>query len=118
VAHPNQWRFDLSFPGEAGNGYALALSSTGFTPGIPVDSRVIPLVPDFITLVSLAGGLFPLLQGNIGVLDANDRGTATLDLSAFGGLTGFRLWAVAVTLNGGAPSGIQTIARPIIVVLD
>jgi hypothetical protein len=36
VAQPNQWRFDLSFPGEAGNNYVLALSSTGFTPGIPV----------------------------------------------------------------------------------
>jgi len=118
TASPNQWRFDLNFPGEAGNNYAMALSSTGFTPGIPVDSRFIQLVPDLITLLSLSGGLFPLLQGNIGVLDANDRGTATLDLSAFAGLTDLRLWAVAVTLNGAAPSGIQTIGKPIIVVLD
>jgi hypothetical protein len=33
-------------------------------------------------------------------------------------LTGFQLWAVAITLHPGAPSGINTIARPIIVVLD
>jgi len=96
----------------------LALSSAGFTPGVPVDARFIQLVPDIVTLLSLSGGLFPLLQGNIGVLDANDRGTATLDLSAFSGLTGLPLWAAAITLAPGAPSGILTIGKPIIVVLD
>jgi hypothetical protein len=117
---PNRWRFFLNFPGESGNSYAMALSTTGFTPGIPVDTRFIQLVPDFITVLSISGGLFPLLQNNVGVLDANDNGVATLDLSAFGTgpLTGFRLWATAVTLNGAAPSGIQTISKPIIVVLD
>jgi hypothetical protein len=117
---PNRWRFFLNFPGESGNSYAMALSTTGFTPGIPVDTRFIQLVPDFITVLSISGGLFPLLQNNVGVLDANDNGVATLDLSAFGTgpLTGFRLWATAVTLNGAAPSGIQTIGKPIILVLD
>jgi hypothetical protein len=120
AASPNVWRFSLNFPGEAGNGYVMALSATGFTPGIPVDTRVISLVPDFITVLSISGGLFPLLQGNVGVLDANDRGSASLDLSSIGTgpLTGFRIWAVAVTLNGAAPSGIQTIGKPIILVLD
>ena len=52
--------------------------------------------------------------------DANGQAVPTLDLSALGTgpLTGFRIWATAVTLNGAAPSGIQTISKPIIVVLD
>ena len=36
LAHWNHWGLRLSFPGEAGRPYALALSATGFTPGMPV----------------------------------------------------------------------------------
>ena len=113
-----RWQFELSFPGEGGGTYALALSLSGFTPGIPVGNRTIPLVPDFIFFASLDGSLASILQDNVGVLDAEGRATVTLDLSPFGAIDpSLRVWAVAATIDGGAPFGLRTITKPSILVL-
>ena len=115
---PLRWQFELDFPGEAGTSYALAISLTGFTPGIAVGNRTIPLVPDAAFSASLDGSLAPILQDNVGVLDAGGRATVTLDLSPFGAVDpNARLWVAAATIDGGAPYGLRTISKPSILVL-
>jgi len=119
VSRPNQWRFDLNFPGEGGRRYLLALSFTGFRPGIPVDSRVIPLFPDTLFGLSVTGGLAPYLQNGFGILDPKDRASAALDLRSFGNLlSGIPVWAAAVTIDRNAPSSMATISKPVVLVLD
>ena len=114
----NVYALDLNVPGQAGKSYILALSASGFNPGIPVDSRVIQLTPDTVFVSSVMGVLAPFLTNNIGILNANARASATLDLSILGPLTGLRLWAAAVTMDGAAPSGIGVVTRPIILVFE
>jgi len=119
VSRPNQWRFDLNFPGEGGRRYLLAFSLTGFHPGIPVDTRAIPLVPDALFGLSVTGGLAPLLQNGFGQLDPKDRATATLDLRTLGThLSGIPVWAAVVTIDRNAPSGLATISKPVVLVMD
>ncbi len=119
VSSPNQWRFDVNFPGEAGRPYALALSRTGFTPPIPVDTRAVPLVFDNLVRLCLDGSLAALLKGNLGTLNLSDRAAVHLDLRQFGNsLKGIQIWAAAVTLDAGAPSGIATISKPYVLLLE
>lgn len=113
-----RWQFELSFPGEGGGTYALALSLTGFAPGIVLGNRTVPLVPDALFFASLDGSLASILQDNIGVLDAEGRATVTLDLSPFGAVDPHaRVWVAAVTIDGAAPFGLRTISKPSILVL-
>jgi len=115
----NRWGFELDFPGEAGRPFALGLSLAGFTPGVPLGARTIPLVPDDLLRLVLTGKLGPILQGSPGRLDAAGRATATLDLGAFGSaLSGLRVWAAAATFDAAAPQGIATVTRAAILVLD
>jgi hypothetical protein len=118
LAAGNRWEFDVSFPGEAGSGYVLAFSATGFAPGVPIGDLSLPLVPDGVFAASLSGSLGPILQQGSGTLDGAGHASALLDLSGFGPLTGVRLWAAAVTLDAAAPSGVRTISKPVIVVLE
>ena len=119
VSSPNQWRLDVNFPGEAGRPYALALSLTGFTPPIPVDIRAVPLVFDDLVRLSLDGSLAALLRGNLGTLNLSDRAAAHLDLRQFRNrLQGIKVWTAAVTLDAGAPSGIATISKPYVLLLE
>ena len=116
---PNNYKFDIHIPGQAGMGYVFGLSTSGFTPGIPLGSRVIPLVLDNVLVLSLQGTLFPLLKNNIGTLDPFDRATATLDLSGFGSLLkGLRVWSAAIALNPAAPGGIAVVTKPYVIVLE
>ena len=118
-ASPNLWWLQLNCPTGAGRPYTIAISMTGFTPGIHVGGRTIPLVPDALFTLSVQGWLFPLLTGNIGTLSANGSGIAILDLRRFGGaLTGLKLWAAAAVSNHSAPSGLSLITKPIVLVLD
>jgi hypothetical protein len=113
-----QWVFEINFPGEPYRPYVLALSLTGFTPGIPLGGRTVPLVPDPVFFASLSGGLFPLLQGNVGTLDQDGRAVARLDLSSFGAVSPVdRVWMAAATLDGAAPGGVRTIGKPSVLVL-
>jgi len=115
---PNHWRFLISFPGEAGRQYALGLSATGFTPGLSVAGRLIPLVPDPLFFLSATGKL-PYLTNAAGTLDAQAEASANLDLRPLGAaLGGLRLWAAALTLDANAPSGIATISKPVVLVLE
>ncbi len=119
IGSPNHYSIDLNFPGYTGKSYALGLSITGFTPGIPIGGRVIQLVPDDVLGLSLKGALFPLLKNNIGVLDTFDRATVTLDLRIFRELLrGLRIWAVAVVLDPQAPNSIGVISKPRVIVME
>jgi hypothetical protein len=118
VGPGNRFRFELSFPDEAGHGYVLAFSATGFTPGLPIGNLRLPLVPDGAFAASLSGSLGAVLQQGSGTLDGAGHATALLDLSGFGPLTGVRLWAAAVTIDASVPFGVRTISKPVVVVLE
>ena len=120
VQAPNHRRIQISFPGDGGKSYVLALSLTGCKPGIPLpDGRVIPLVPDKLTEATVRYVLPPLLTGNIGVLNTYDRALVTMNLNSLGSaVKGLRVWAAAITLDPAAPSGISQVSAPLLFVLD
>jgi len=45
------------------------------------------------------------------------RGSGGLDVSKLPGLSGLRVWAVAVSLDPAAPLGLSTISDPILIIL-
>ena len=116
---PNDRAIEISFPRGGGSPFVLALSVSGYTPGVPLpDGRHIPLNPDPLTVLTAKQALPPLLVNNIGLLSAS--GTATVDLNANvlgGAVRGLRVWAVALTLNPKAPLGIGEISAPILILL-
>lgn len=113
---PRTWDVRLSFPGEFANGYVVLVSLSGTRPGVRLpDGRHVALNPDAVTALGLGGGLGAILQGGAGVIDANGRAQAVLAVPKAPSLAGLRVWLQAVTLSGGAPLGIATIADPVIV---
>ena len=112
----NVYQYNVHIPSQASKQFAIGLSVTGFTPGIPVDSRVVQLTPDTFTFLSVGGSL-PFFTGNTGALDAFGRATATLNLG-FLSIPGLKIWAVAGTVDGSAPSKIGVITKPILTLLD
>jgi len=116
VGSPNHYRIDLNFPGFAGKTYVLAMSLTGFAPGIPVGGRVVQLVPDDLFVLSVKGLLAPVLANNVGVLDPFARASATLDLRSFGNLlSGLRVWTAAVVVEPLAPGSLGAISKPYVI---
>jgi hypothetical protein len=56
------------------------------------------------------------LTGNHGYLSPAGEGVARLNLNPLGrAIRGIRLWAVAVVIDPGAPFGIATISKPVLV---
>lgn len=116
---PNYWTIQLDFPNRTGYGYLIGMSMSGFAPGIPVDSRVIPLVPDKLLELTLKGSIDHLLKGRTGVLGFGGRATAALDLRGYGKLlSGVPIWLAAVVVDVRAPSGLAVISKPVIIPLD
>lgn len=119
VSTPNRWVLRLQAPTDVGRGYVIALSATGFSPGIPIGARTVPLVPDAIFALSIGNGLGALYTGGTGIVPATGVATATLDLRRFGSaLSGARVWAAAAILDPNAPSGFTRITRPQVLILD
>lgn len=120
VQAPNHRRIRLSFPGDAGKAYVFVLSLRGCKPGFSLpDGRVVPLNPDNLTFTTVRFSLPPLLTGNIGVINPFDEAFVTLNLNSLGAaVKGLRLYAMAVTLDPAAPSGISQVANPLLFVLD
>jgi len=116
---PNHRIIRVSFPGDAGKPYVLALGLSGYTPGVSLpDGRVIPLNPDHLTLFTASRAVPPLLVGNIGVLDSNGEAVVTFNLNPLGAaVRRVRVWAVALTLDSNAPFGISQISRARLFVL-
>jgi len=95
----------VSSPGETGVPYAIGCSF-GFRPGIPVGAgRKIHLSVDALFNYSLLNtGIFKGFQG---VLSAQGEAAATITIPPVSGLSGFRFFAVAVTVKQGRISVIS-----------
>ena len=115
---PGKWEITMHFQGQSGNAYAAGLSFSGVRPGVTLpDGRRIHLNVDALTALSVNGLLGPLFTGYTGTLNSFDRASALLDVSGLPVLKGVRVWAQVITLKLSAPSGIQTIADPMILIL-
>jgi len=111
---PGRWIVRLDFPGEARRVYAAALSFSGIRPGLKLpDGRSMLFNPDALSVPSLLGRLAPFYLGQVGILDAQGRGQAVLDVSRLPLLHGVPIWIQAMTFHPGAPLGLATIADPV-----
>ncbi len=120
ITPPNDRFIKVSFPGDAGKAFVLALSLLGCKPGVTLpDGRVLPLNPDFLTSITATGSIPTILTGNIGILDPFSEATVRLNANPLGlAAKGLRVWAAAVTLDPKAPSGISQVAPPLLFVLN
>jgi len=97
----------LFAPNDPGLVYVCG-SSLGSVPGIPVDTRVIPLNPDGLLLLSLTT---PAIFANYqGVLDNSGRAGAMIHIPLIPPLAGVSFHTAFVTVRPGAPSGIGSIS--------
>jgi hypothetical protein len=111
---PGRWVVRFDFPGEARRAYAAALSFSGIRPGLRLpDGRSMLFNPDAISVASLLGHLAPYYLGQVGILDAQGRGQAVLDVSRLPPLRGVSIWIQALTMHPAAPLGLATIADPV-----
>ena len=119
VTAPNDRVLHLSFPGDEGRGYIVALGLTGYTPGLQLaDGRMIPISPDNLTFLTAIQQVPPYVVGNHGVLSITGEAVVKLNFNALGSaISGLRMWAVAVTFDFRAPLGISQISRPLVLVL-
>jgi len=100
-------RIGVRHRSDAGLVYVMG-ASFGTSPGIPVDSRVIPLNVDALLLLSLTT---PVIFANfLGVLNGTGDALATINLPAATPV-GFSFFVAFVTLDGAAPSGIRRISN-------
>jgi len=86
-----------------------AAAAFAAAPGIPVDTRSIPLAPDALTLLSLS--LPSVFQGFSGFTNGIGSATARIALPAVPELVGVVFFTALVTLSGAAPSGIANISN-------
>jgi hypothetical protein len=102
-------RIGVRHRSDAGLVYVMG-ASFGTSPGIPVDSRVIPLNGDVLLFLSLTT---PTIFANFqGVLNGTGDALATINLPAAVPV-GFSFYVAYVTLDPAAPSGIRRISNPL-----
>jgi hypothetical protein len=94
-----------------GDAYQVALSYTGFGPGLKLGKFTLHLTPDdlfYLTAQNLAPGMFRNFSG---VLSTNGRPLAAPNvmIPRITGLRGVRLWAAAVTFN--ARNGVTGVSN-------
>jgi len=99
----------LNLKGKTANAVYQAACSLSNSPGIPIDTRRIPLTPDGLMIASL---VLPGIFANFtGALDGNAAATAAINIPAVPQLTGLSFFAGFVELGAGAPSGISAISN-------
>jgi len=99
----------LSLQGQnPGSTYQVACSLSN-APGIPVDTRNIPLTPDAFMLLSFS--LPTVFVQFTGTLDANASARALIVIPPIPMLAGFSFYAGFVTVNPASPSGIENISN-------
>ena len=115
----NLWGIDTPTPGgvfnirirfanHPGKPY-VAAASLSPRPGIPVDSRTIPLTPDNFFAASV---VIPQIFVNFqGVLDLNGRASPYIPIPNAAVLKGFRFFLAAVVVDPAAPSSIAQISQ-------
>jgi hypothetical protein len=89
----------------------LAASSLGSSPGIPIDTRVLPLNPDVLLRLTI-GGLPPILTGFVGALDRDGVAAGQVNFAGFPQFNGLQFSTAFVVLDPPSPSGIKTISNP------
>lgn len=116
---PNDRDLRVSFANAGGLLYTVVFSITGSTPSFRLpDGRLVPITPDTLTGLTLAGPVPPLITNNVNRLDATGRSVVSLNLNALGNaVNGIRLWAVGVVFDPNAPLGIAQISAPTVIVL-
>jgi hypothetical protein len=107
IASTQNLRF--SDPPSSGRVY-LAASSLGSSPGIPIDTRVLPLNGDLLLRLTI-GGLPPILTGYVGALDQDGIGSGRISFAGFPQMLGLRFFTAFVVLDPAGPSGIRTISN-------
>lgn len=91
-------------PSRAGQYYMVMLSQSGYSPGTSFAPEVIPLNLDFWTYAVAAAPTGPFFPGFSGLLDAEGKATATLDLTGVPlppGVLGLRFTLAVLGLDGG-----------------
>jgi hypothetical protein len=88
----------------------VAASSLGSSPGIPIDTRVLPLNFDLLLQLSI-GGIAPILTGYVGALDQDGISAGQFSFAGFPQLVGLRFFNAFVVLDPAATSGIRTISN-------
>lgn len=104
------WDIKLDFPGEGGRLYLLGLSVTGTRPPttIPSDGRKLFLNMDVLSDLTVNNLLHGIFHPGPGMLDANGRATARLNLAALPVIR-TPIFMVAATFRQG---GFGTITSP------
>ena len=88
----------------AGQYYMVMLSQSGYSPGTSFAPEVIPLNLDFWTYAVAAAPTGPFFPGFSGLLDADGKATATLDLTGVPlppGVIGLRFTMAVLGIDGG-----------------
>jgi sugar lactone lactonase YvrE len=87
----------------------VAAASFFSRPGIPVDTRRIPINPDDLFTMSV---LLPQIFVNfVGVLDASGRAVPAIDIPKAAALRGLRFYLAAVVIDPRAPSSLAQISQ-------
>jgi hypothetical protein len=109
---------DLRFsdPPSGGRIY-VAASSLGTSPGIRIDTRILPLNFDPLMQVSI-GGLPPVLTGYVGTLDQDGVAFGRISFAGLPHMVGFRFFTAFVVVDPAAPSGTKTISNPLEVLVQ
>jgi len=98
----------VHFAGHPGKPYVAAAALTA-RPGLPVDSRVIPLNPDNLFMATF---VLPQVFVNFtGVLDAQGHASPHVVIPGQPGLRGLRIYFAAVVLDAAAPSNLAQISQ-------
>jgi hypothetical protein len=104
--------YSLTATTDGGLPYQVA-NSLGGGP-IPIDTRQLPLSPDGLLIVSLAGILPSVFENYFNVLNQNGEGIALLHLPPAPPLVGTTIHGAFVTISPGAPSRIRSISLPFV----
>ena len=102
---------DLTALKDGGKAYVLAFSLTGLQPGLPIDRRFIPLVPDNLFITTAANKLPSIFQNFSGFLTASGTARATFNIPSVPALVSLPVYAAFATYPGG-PSGVNVISNP------
>jgi len=113
---PRKWALNVSFPGEAGNGYHVVMGFSGVRPALTLpDGRRLHLVPDALTMATLSGPIPPFFTGNIGTLDSRGMAFPVIDLTTLPrAADGILVWIVAATFQAEASMGMATLSDPMV----
>jgi hypothetical protein len=109
---------DLRFSDPSAPGLLyVGACALGTSPGIRIDTRVLPL--NFDALLQLtAGGLPPILTGYAGTLNQDGVAGGRISFAGYPGLVGLRFFSAFVVLDTQAPSGIRTISNALEVLVQ